>query len=457
MATYKPVDAVTVHVWGHPVGYVALDPSTGFYAFEYDPKWKRRGIDLSPLKMPLSEADNGAFVFNQLSIETYQRLPALLADALPDKFGNSLITKWMAENGVMEAAVTPLDRLAYMGERSMGALTFEPARGPRISQPTAIDMEELVKAARITISGNLKDDANQALKNIIQVGTSAGGARAKATIAIQAQTKDIKTGQFSIPKGYDAWLLKFDGVGADDQLGPGKDYGRIEYVYSQMARNAGIQMMDCELLHEGGRAHFMTKRFDRDGNTRHHMQTLCGVSHLDFNQIGTNSYHQLFQTIMMMPMGDAAKQQAMHESLRRMVFNVMSANHDDHTKNFSFLLKEGGQWDVAPAYDITFSYNPDNQWIRQHLMSVNGKTENITAADILAVADRYAMTGIVGDVIEQARYALSEWKDLAAQSGIAPRTIAHIAKVHQQMDLYSPAVSIQRPENSAKSPRKPSA
>ena len=249
MSKFKQVDVVEVFAWGKRAGAVAMDPKSGYYTFEYDPAFVKRGIELAPLQMPLREAQD-VFIFPNLPDTTYQRLPAMLADALPDKFGNALIDAWMAQNGVSKATITTLDRLAYMGERAMGALTFKPARGPKKSKSAAVELEGLVRQARLAVEGGFDDEASTSavLKQIIQVGTSAGGARAKATIAWNRETKEVRSGQFDIPEGFEAWLLKFDGVGIDAQLGPGKSYGRIEYAYHLMALDAGIEMEECSLL-----------------------------------------------------------------------------------------------------------------------------------------------------------------------------------------------------------------
>ncbi|OJX09372.1 MAG: phosphatidylinositol kinase, partial [Burkholderiales bacterium 68-20] len=338
-----------------------------------------------------------------------------------------LINAWMADRGMGSASVTALDRLAYMGQRSMGALTFKPSRGPSKTPPSALQMSHLVAQARSAIHGSFdrSDHAGEALRQIIQVGTSAGGARAKAAIAWNPHTQEVRTGQFDIPEGFQAWLLKFDGIGADAQLGEGRNYGRIEYAYSLMAKAAGITMSECHLLEEEGRAHFMTRRFDRSGNERHHMQTLCAMAHLDFNQIGAHSYHQLFQTARALGLG----RPALEEILRRMVFNVLAANHDDHTKNFSFLLRQGHAWELAPAYDITFAFNPGNKWLKQHLMSVNGKFEGITEQDFREVADRYELLGVCKDIVAGVRAAVAQWPGFATEAGVPQALAEDIAQV----------------------------
>jgi serine/threonine-protein kinase HipA len=293
---------------------------------------------------------SSAFVFPNLPEATFHRLPGMLADALPDAFGNALIDAWMAQHGMEKSAVTPLDRLAYMGRRGMGALEFKPARGSHRESAAPLEMKSLVEEARKLIEGDLTRDAHAqaALDNIIHVGISAGGARAKAVIAWNPKINIIRSGQFDAAEGFEHWLLKFDGVGKDFDLGTGADYGRIEYAYYLMAKQAGIDMHACRLLEENGRAHFMTRRFDRDvvsGQTiKHHVQTLCAMDHLDFKQRSTHAYAQLFMVVSQLKLGDGALDQV----FRRMAFNVMARNCDDHTKNFSFLLKQGGNWELAP-------------------------------------------------------------------------------------------------------------
>lgn len=421
---HRPVNAIEVRIWGQTVGAVALDPRLGYYAFEFDPRFAASGIDLAPLAMPLAKAHE-PFVFTDLPEASFKRLPALLADALPDDFGNSLIDAWMAGKGVAKSAITPLDRLAYMGKRGMGALEFRPTRGPNVASQTAIKLSKLVDSARQAVHGEIDTDthAKAALAQIIQVGTSAGGARAKAAIAWNPATSEIRAGQFDVEDGFEHWLLKFDGMGKDNELGASQDYGRIEYAYSLMAREAGIAMMPCRLLEENGRAHFMTRRFDRDGNRKHHMQTLCAMAHLDYKQKATHDYSQLFLTIVQLGLGH----EALAEAFRRMVFNIMAANCDDHSKNFSFLLRQGGQWELAPAYDVTHAYNPRGEWTYQHLMGVGGRFSGITPADCLSVADRFGI-GPAKQVIRQVKAAIDRWPEFAAQAGVEADEIGRIGR-----------------------------
>lgn len=420
---HKTVPAVEVRLWGKTVGAVALDPKLGYYAFEYDPRFLASGIELSPLAMPLARGRE-PFVFTDLPEATYKRLPALLADALPDDFGNSLIDTWMASKGVSKTDITALDRLAYMGKRGMGALEFRPARGPNAASHTAIKLSGLVESARRAVHGEIDTDhhSKAALAQIIQVGTSAGGARAKATIAWNPQTDEIRAGQFAIDDGFEHWLLKFDGMGKDHELGASQDYGRIEYAYYLMACEAGIRMFPSRLLEENGRAHFMTRRFDRDGNRKHHMQTLCAMAHLDYKQKASHDYNQLFLAIKQLNLGLPA----LEEAFRRMLFNIMAANCDDHSKNFSFLLREGNDWELAPAYDVTHAYNPQGEWTYQHLLGVNGKFTGITRADCLAVADRFGI-GRAPKLINQVGEAIGQWSRFADQAKVDENEAQRIA------------------------------
>jgi serine/threonine-protein kinase HipA len=414
---------VEVHLWGMHIGSVALDPSYGYYVFAYTPACAAKGVEPAPLHMPVANAE--PYLFTDLPEATYKRLPAMLSDALPDDFGNALINRYMADQGIAAQDVTALDRLAYMGTRAMGALTFKPSRGPTRHKPTAIELSTLVEQARQAVTGDVSDDAhaNAALRSIIDVGTSAGGARAKAVIALHPETGEIRSGQLDAPEGFEHWLLKFDGMGVDQELGTSQNYGRIEYAYHLMARAAGIHMTPCRLLKENGRAHFMTQRFDREGQSgRHHMQTLCAMAHVDYKKKGTNAYAQLFHTLGQL----ALPYEDLEEAFRRMVFNVMARNCDDHTKNFAFLLRQGGtRWKLAPAYDVTFAHNPKGEWTHQHLMSVNGKFKGFDVADLLAEADRFGV-GTAKRVIEEVRAAVLRWPEFAQQADLPEAQMADI-------------------------------
>ena len=420
MSALQPI-AIEVRIWGKRVGAVAADPSVAAHAFEYDVAWTRRGIKLAPLTMPIT--GERTFAFPGLDRDAFKGLPGLLADTLPDDFGNQLIDAWMASHGIDKRNVTTLDRLAYMGKRGMGALEFRPARGSARESRQPLAMQHLVEEARRAIRADLSDDeaAQAALANIIRVGTSAGGARAKAVVAWNPQTNELRSGQFDVDPGWEHWLLKFDGVGKDLELGSSQDYGRIEYAYHLMAMAAGIDMSPCRLLQEHGRHHFMTRRFDREGNTKLHVQTLCALQHLNYRQRGTHAYEQLFMTAAQLGLPS----EAMTQLFARMTFNVMARNHDDHTKNHAFMLREGGAWELTPAYDVTFAYNPQGEWTQQHLMSVNGKFDGIAKADLFNVAARFSVAD-AEKTIKQVRDAVREWRGFATQAGVQDAEIARI-------------------------------
>ncbi|WP_283770459.1 type II toxin-antitoxin system HipA family toxin [Acidithrix sp. C25] len=422
---YQPVDVIEVRCWGSRVGAVALDERSGFYVFEYERAWANSGVELAPMTMPTTGPAQ-FFLFPTLSPNTYHRLPSMVADSLPDDFGNALTTAYLANEGLTAGQITALDRLAYLGTRGIGALEFRPLRGPRTRKATAIELSELVVAARIALSERItsKDGLTDAISHLIAVGTSAGGARAKAVVALNSETGELRSGQVPADPGFEQWILKLDGVGADLDLGASGHFGRIEYGYYLMATVAGIEMMECRLLEEGGRAHFMTRRFDRvPGGEKVHVQTLCAMAHLDFRQIGAHDYAQLFLHIEQLRLGPEARA----EAFRRMVFNVAVANCDDHTKNFSFLLPQGGRWRLSPAYDITYAHAPDSQWTRQHLMAVNGRTTGITRSDVRDVGDRFAVPGAF-DIIEQVLEAVSKWSTFADQAGVPAATADHISR-----------------------------
>ncbi|HVB51582.1 MAG TPA: type II toxin-antitoxin system HipA family toxin [Acidimicrobiales bacterium] len=414
---YKSVDVIEVRCWGARVGAVALDPRSGYYVFEYEDSWRRTGVELAPTTMP-TRTNERSFVFPTLPIDTYYRLPSMLADSLPDDFGNALTTAYLTNQGVAVDEITPLDRLAYLGTRAMGALEFHPLRGPRTRKSTAIELSELVVAARSALAGDLRteDGITEALSHLIAVGTSAGGARVKAVVALNPETGELRSGQVPADPGFEQWLIKLDGVGGDHHLGSPKGFGRVEFAYFLMASACGVEMAPCRLLEEGGRAHFMTRRFDRGATgEKLHMQTLCAIAELDYRQIGVHEYSQLFSIIDQLGLGPDTRA----EAFRRMVFNVATANCDDHTKNHSFLLSRAGQWRLSPAYDVTHAYAPNSPWLRQHLMAVNGKSTGIARADVLEVGDRFQVpsaSAILAHVLD----VVQGWSEFA-QSARLPK------------------------------------
>lgn len=410
---YVEVEAIEVLAWGRRVGALAPDPGLGAYVFEYDRAWRAGGIELAPMTMPL--AGRRVTSFRYLPERTYYRLPPMVADSLPDTFGRSVLDAQLAREGIESAQMTALDRLAYLASRGMGALEFRPARGPRTSTPSAVQISDLVQASRAAVNGTFDHDheAKAALTQLIQVGTSAGGARAKAVIAWNRATGEVQSGQAPTSPGFEHWLLKLDGTGADNTLGATANWGRIEYAYHLMASAAGVEMNESALLTEGGRAHFVTKRFDREADTKIHVSTLCAMAELDFQAIGVHDYSQYFQTIDQLGLGPDAR----HQAFRRMVFNIAAVNCDDHTKNFAFMLREGGEWQLAPAYDLTHAFVPGNEWIERHLMSVEGEFEGVTVADLLAVADRFEVpdaSRAVADIVE----VLDAWGDFAGEAEV---------------------------------------
>lgn len=383
------VKTAFVKIWGQTVGAIAWDESQELASFEYEPKFKSKNIDLAPIKMSI-KSNQKIFSFPELrpsknsEYDTFKGLPGLLADVLPDKYGNQLINIWLAQNGRPENSMNPIEQLCFIGTRGMGALEFEPTQLKSTKKTFQVEINSLVDISqrmlnkRETFKINLKNDEQQAVMEILKIGTSAGGARPKAIIAYNKKTGQVRSGQTNSPKGFEHWLIKLDGV-SDAQFGESNGYGRIEMAYYNMAKDCGVKMMESELLEENGRAHFMTKRFDREkGYIKHHIQTFCAMQHYDFNEVISYSYEQLFQTmrLLRLPYPDA------EQMYRRMVFNVIARNCDDHTKNFAFRLKEGGNWELAPAYDICHAYRPDSIWVSQHALSINGKRIGIEKDDL---------------------------------------------------------------------------
>jgi serine/threonine-protein kinase HipA len=387
------VDVAEVKIWGTLVGAVKWNDEQQLASFEYAPEFLKTNWDLSPLKMPIA---NGARVYNfpelrkgkNDTVDTFRGLPGLLADVLPDRYGNQLINIWLAQQGRAINSMNPVEQLCFIGSRAMGALEFIPAQVPANKQTFVIQLDSLVNVAQRLLSDkeafetNLSDDDEKALTQILKIGTSAGGARPKAVIAYNEETGEVRSGQTNVPEGFEHWLIKLDGV-YDAQFGESSGWGRVEYAYYIMAKECGIEMSDCKLLEEGNRAHFMTKRFDREvNNIKHHIQTLCGINHFDYNNLFAYSYEQVYQTMRLLRLTYPEAE----EMFRRMVFNVLATNCDDHTKNFSFMLKKDEKWKLAPAYDVCFAYDPDNVWVNQQTLSVNGKYRNINKEDLMTIA-----------------------------------------------------------------------
>ena len=428
------VDAAEVKIWDELVGAVRWDANKRLASFQYGKKFLTKEIDVSPIKMPIKNGDR-IYSFPELrrtkdeQIATFDGLPGLLADALPDKYGNQLIDIWLANNGRPPNSMNPVEKLCFIGNRGMGALEFEPAQLKTSKQTFAIEIKTLVGIAQKMLSNrevfkaNLREDEQKAMREILKIGTSAGGARPKAVIAFNKQTGEVRSGQTIAPKGFEHWLLKLDGV-SDVQFGSSQGFGRVEYAYYLMARDCNIQMMESKLLEENERAHFMTKRFDREGSTiKHHIQTFCGIQHFDYNNLYGYSYEQLFQTMRMLKMTYPEAEQM----FRRMVFNVMATNYDDHAKNFSFRLKQKGEWELSPAYDVCYSYDPENVWVSQHTLSINGKHKEINKIDLMQIANTNNI--VKGKkIIEEIKETVCYWQKYADKANVSSELKNSITK-----------------------------
>lgn len=412
-----------VRLWGRIIGSVLAEDGSDLATFQYTPEFVKSGIQVSPIVMPLR---NTIYRFPELSRTTFHGLPGLLADSLPDKFGNAVINAWLEEQGRALGSVNAVERLCYTGSRGMGALEFVPSTGPATNSAQPVDVGNLVQLAsevlhqRENLKGSFNKNLTQnALIDILRVGTSAGGARAKAVIAWNPDTNEVKSGQVKVGEGFEYWLLKFDGVddNKDKELNDPQGYGAIEYAYYLMAIEAGIKMSECRLLQEKGRRHFMTKRFDRtpDGG-KLHMQSLCGLAHYDFNEAGAYSYEQALLTLrrLNLPMAD------IEEQYRRMVFNILARNQDDHVKNIAFLMDRKGIWSLAPAFDMTYSYNPSGSWTSTHQMTMNNKRDKFTMDDFKECAKVISLKrGRENSIIDEVREAVKKWNGFAEAAAVA--------------------------------------
>jgi serine/threonine-protein kinase HipA len=428
----------TVRLWGRTIGAASWDADRQIAHFEYEPAFVSSGIEVAPVAMPLS---NRVHAFPALPRESFHGLPGLLADSLPDDFGNALIDAWLVREGRTPEGFNPVERLCYTGKRGMGALEYAPATGPATSASERIDIGALVKLAGEVLGrrdrwrGSLDSPERTAsLEDILRVGTSAGGARAKAVIAWNAETNEVRSGQVKAGIGFTYWLLKFDGVSGnrDKELEDPSGYGLIEYAYHEMARAAGIRMEPCRLLVENGRSHFMTRRFDRtETGGKLHMQTLGALTHFDYRKPGAYSYEQALATISRLGLG----KDGLEEQFRRMAFNVIARNQDDHVKNVAFLMDRSGSWSLSPAYDVTYSFNPDGAWTGTHQMALNGRRDGFTLQDFRACAKRVSMKrGRAEDIVGEVRTAVLDWPEFAAEAGV-PDMVAEQIRRTQRLDL----------------------
>jgi serine/threonine-protein kinase HipA len=429
------VTVAAVRLWGQRIGAVSVDAPGAVAAFQYDPAFVGTGVQPAPLRMPAGVA---AYRFPALIPESFRGLPGMLADALPDLFGNALIDAWLARQGRRPESFDVVERLCYIGTRGMGALEFEPAAGPAPSSARNLEVSELVALASEVLAARDDLDTTLAggheidgLADILAVGTSAGGQRAKAVIAFNGDTGEVRSGQVPAPPGFAQWLLKFDGVsGSTQEFGGAEGYGAIEYAYSLMAGAAGVTMTPCRLLEEGGRRHFMTRRFDRpDDGTKLHMQSLAALCHYDFRLDGAYSYEQALLAALDLGLSHRAVEQL----FRRMVFNIVARNQDDHVKNIAFLMNEHGAWALSPAFDVTYAYNPSGRWTSRHQMTVNGKRDTFTLADLRACAEvgrlkRTDPARILAEVVD----AVSRWERFADQAGVTAADAEAVARTFRR-------------------------
>ncbi len=421
------INTAEVYLWGTCIGYIHQDEADAAASFEYDKRFLKSGIQLSPFKMPLSDR---IYLFPELSrVDAFKGIPGLLSDSLPDRFGNAVIDKWLADQGRSSGSFTAIERLCYTGRRGMGALEYVPATGPD-HKNSEVDVTEMTELASGILSGKesaVLTDKTASILQLLEIGSSAGGARAKAIIAWNEKTGEIKSGQVDAGRDFDYWLIKFDGVSGngDHNMVDKKQYSLIEYAYYLMAVDLGIEMSECRIYEKDGLHHFMTKRFDRINGDKVHMQTLAALGHFDYNIPDVCSYELYNDYARRLGIG----KDGIEQIFRRMVFAVLGGNCDDHVKNFAFLMNRKGEWRLSPAYDLTFAYNPDNKWISRHQMSINGKTSGITEDDIIASGRSMGLTAeFCRKVLSETETVLSEWPGYAEKCGIGEERTMEILR-----------------------------
>ncbi len=421
------ITTANVMLWGKRIGVVAWNSEQRLGTFEFTKAYDEQPWDIAPLMMP--KRQKRIFGFLELkNNNTYKGLPGLLADVLPDQYGSALINAWLGAAGRPTNSLNPVELLCYIGNRGMGAMEFEPTLTEPNTKAIKLEVDGLVTIAqrilnqRNAFKTNLKKETEKGLLDLITVGTSAGGTRAKAIIAYNEKTGEVRSGQTNAPRGFKQWLIKFDGV-TDVELGGSHGFGRVEMAYHLMAKACRITMSECRLLEEHGRAHFMTRRFDREANAKLHLQSLCAMAHFDFEKVGVYSYEQVFEVMrrLRLPYQDAEQQ------YRRMVFNVLARNCDDHTKNIAFLMHPNGVWSLSPAYDLCYAYRPGSPWVSMQSLRVNGKRENITIEDFIAVAKKMNIKK-PNEIITQIQNVLKQWKTFAKEVGVEKKLIDSIDK-----------------------------
>ena len=406
------VDIARVNLYGQPVGTFRWDNNRQLAHFEYADSFIGKGLEPSPILMPVRQGR--IYSFSDIGRDTFKGLPGMLADSLPDTYGRALFDRWLALTG--RSSGNAVETLCFLGKRCMGALEYEPAMDAPYSPDVKIELDSLVEVASEALSekeefgANLEEDKKAAIAEIVRLGTSAGGQRAKAIIAYNPQTGEVRSGQIEAPEGFDYYLIKLDGVTTEAGFRETQNFGRLEYSFYRLIKECGIEMSDCSLIEENGRAHFLTKRFDRKNGEKIHMQTLCGIAHYDYRNPRSYSYEQAFNVMRALRLPYSQAQ----EMYRRMVFNVVIRNQDDHTKNISFLMDRQGKWRLSPAYDMGFAYNPKGGWTAQHQMSINGKFDGITRQDLLEFARRNNIKE-AAEIIDRIAEESSRWPRLAKE------------------------------------------
>ena len=440
-----------VNLWGKTVGAVTWLSDKGYSLFEYDPSFIAKNINISPIHMGLNKANSGhIFSFPNIDRETFKGLPGLLANSLPDNFGNSVIDAWLTREGRNPGTFNPVERLCCIGTRGMGALEYSPVKSHKsLKKTVGIEVKKLMALAQgilikrkmfdIHVCGNDKQKA-EAMLDILRVGVSAGGAIPKAIIAMNDK-QDVLSGQTDVPDGYDHWIIKFDGISGDsaDTFGKAREECKIEYAYSLMAKEAGIDMTDCRLLKENGRSHFVTKRFDREQNEKTHVLSLASIGHFGWNPIGTVGYESAFQIMRMLKL----PYQEQEQQFRRMVFNVVSRNVDDHVKNISYTMNKSGQWKLSPAYDLTFSVNPLDALGEVHKMTINGRQDDFSFDDLTNVACNVEIKK-PEEIIEEIIDTVAMWPEFAKEAGVSKKITNYIGDFHLDEQALDDGISIKR-------------
>tara|TARA_B100000519_G_scaffold58143_1_gene48617 strand:- start:874 stop:2184 length:1311 start_codon:yes stop_codon:yes gene_type:complete len=436
------MEVITITYQDDVVGAVSFDTEKGLGSFEYDPGFIKKGIELSPIKMPLS---NRIYSFPELDFNTFKGLPGLVADSLPDDFGNAVLNAWVAGQGRSPSDITPLQRLQYMGKRGMGALEYAPATKLRsLNASQQVEIQSLVSIAQeiLDLRGNFEvelkqsgQDDREAMMSLLSVGMSAGGARPKAVLAFNEDFTQVRSGQTKVPSGFTHYLMKFDGVSEHNKnqetFGDPLGYGAMEFVYHLMANKCGVDMMPCRLLHEGNRRHFITQRFDRNKNNKVHVQTLNGLAHVDYKKPGAFSYEELFGITRQLKLSAVEAEQL----FKRMTFNIIARNHDDHSKNFAFMLKKD-KWSLAPAYDLAYSYKPGSKWVNSHWMSLNGKRDRFTRSDFYRLEKLSPIFSKkkIDDIIDATIEHISTWRQLAEEWDV-PKTLIDEIQENLRLDI----------------------